>query len=104
MSNGGRNDLLKRKDEDYWYEESALIILLADDGTGFKIHRALLMEHSAHFQEMLEDSHLVSDQQSGGVDIIPMKLDRTLDIKHFVHSIYNPPYVFTLHFLFVCWF
>lgn len=93
VDSSDNSTILSRMDPEYWYNDGALIILVADDGTGFKVHRALLVEHSEHFAEMLDDENIVPDQQSGGVDLIPMKGDPMFDVKSLVRALYNPPYV-----------
>lgn len=85
--------VLKQQDPNLWFEDRELIILLAEDGTGYKIHKVFLEKGSMFFKRLLSDPGLVLAERVGDTRVIRMTDDHPSDVRVFANALYTNPYV-----------
>ncbi|KAF8906440.1 hypothetical protein CPB85DRAFT_1415638 [Mucidula mucida] len=79
------------QDADFWFTDGN-IVLIGQDGRGFRVHQGVLARNCEFFMDMFNLAH-PAEGNNGDSEVQMLRLDDPSDhIRHFMHYFYTPWY------------
>ncbi|KAF9012794.1 hypothetical protein BDZ89DRAFT_995682 [Hymenopellis radicata] len=80
------------QDVDFWFTDGN-IVLIGQDGRGFRVHQGVLARNCEFFMDMFNLARPVEAENSGNPEVQTLRIDDPSDyIRHFMHYLYTPWY------------